>query len=89
MSLLLWGMTLSVVGKGLLALGIIWVHITMATERSIDAEVIKSFRFEMIITIIGFLMIVAGYLIEVQALGGFGTMASCEGAECAAALGAV
>ncbi len=88
MNLLLLGMTLSVVGKGLLALGIIWVHITMATERTIDAKVIKSFRTETIITIIGFTMIVIGYLIEVQALGGFAGMADCSGAACAAMLGA-
>lgn len=61
MSLLFIGMTLSVLGKGLLALGIIWVHITMANERSIDAKVIKAFRKETIITLVGFSMILIGY----------------------------
>lgn len=71
MSLLFWGMTLSVIGKGMLALGIIWVHITMATERTIDEEVIKAFRKETVITIIGFALILIGYFLEVKAVGGF------------------
>jgi len=86
MNLLFWGMTLSLLGKGLLALAIIWVHVTMATERKIDAEVIKAFRKETILTIIAFTMIFIGYLIEVQALGGFEGMLSCVGSECAAML---
>ena len=88
MSLLFLGMTLSVVGKGLLALGIIWVHITMATERSIDDLVVRSFKTEMYITILGFALIVLGYVLEVHALGGFSDLIFCESAECAAAIGA-
>lgn len=72
MNLLFWGMTMSVIGKGLLALAIIWVHMTMANERRIDEKVIKSFRTETFITLLGFGLILAGYVIEVQALGAFG-----------------
>lgn len=86
MNLLFWGMTLSVIGKGLLALGIIWVHITMATERKIDAQVIRAFRKETIITLFGFTLIVLGYIFEIYALGGFSDLILCEGAECAAVL---
>lgn len=81
-------MTMSVIGKGLLALGIIWVHITMATERSIDAKVVRSFRIELYITILGFVLILIGYFCEIYAFGGFSTFLNCEGAECAAALSA-
>ncbi len=87
MSLLFWGMTLSVIGKGLLALGIIWVHITMATERTIDEEVIKAFRKETVITILGFSMILLGYVLEVMALGGFAALINCNDVECAAMVG--
>lgn len=86
MNLLFWGLTLSVIGKGMLALGIIWVHITMANERRIDAEVIKAFRKETVITIIGFALIVIGYLMEIYFYG-FTDMLTCSGAECAALLG--
>lgn len=86
MNLLFWGMTFSVIGKGMLALGIIWVHITMATERSIDERVIKAFRKETIITILGFSLIFIGYILEISALGGFNNMMFCSGSECVAAV---
>ncbi|HMA79018.1 MAG TPA: hypothetical protein VKP88_07900 [Candidatus Paceibacterota bacterium] len=86
MDLLFIGMTLSVVGKGMLALGVVWVHIAMANERSIDDLVVRSFRTELYVTLLGFALIVAGYIIEVLALGGFMTMATCVGPECAAAV---
>jgi len=86
MNILLIGMTLSVAGKGLLALAIIWVHITMANEKRIDAEVIRAFRKETILTIIAFAMIFIGYLIEVYALGVFGTIMQCSGFDCTALL---
>ena len=87
MSLLFLGMTMSVIGKGMLGLAIIWVHVTMATERTIDEEVVKAFRRETIITIIALLLIGVGYFLEVAALGGFNALISCKGAECAALLG--
>lgn len=86
--MLFLGMTLSVIGKGMLGLAIIWVHITMATERTIDEQVIKAFRRETIITIIALTLIAIGYFMEVNALGGFSALLFCEGAECAAAVGA-
>jgi len=86
MNILLIGMTLSLIGKGLLALAIIWVHITMANEKRIDAEVIKAFRKETVLTIIAFIMIFMGYLIEVYALGVFGSITHCSGLNCTALL---
>lgn len=87
MSLLFLGMTMSVVGKGMLGLAIIWVHITMATERSIDEQVVKAFRRETYITVAALLLIGVGYFLEVYALGGFSALMSCEGTECAAMVG--
>lgn len=87
MSLLFLGMTLSVIGKGMLGLAIIWVHVTMATERSIDEEVVKAFRRETYITIAALVLIAAGYILEIYGLGGFDALMSCEGVECAAMVG--
>jgi len=78
---------MSVVGKGMLGLAIIWVHITMATERSIDAKVVNAFRREMYITVAALLLIAVGYVLEVMALGGFSTLIFCDGASCSAAIG--
>ena len=88
MSLLFLGMTLSVIGKGMLGLAIIWVHITMATERTIDEQVIKAFHRETIITVIALTLIAIGYFLEVSALGGFSALFNCTGPECAAMVGA-
>lgn len=70
----------------MLALGVVWVHVAMANERRIDDLVVRSFRTELIITIIGFTLIVTGYIIEVSAFGGFSNFANCVGPECTAAL---
>ena len=86
MNLLFWGMTLSVIGKGMLALGVVWVHVQMANERSIDELVIRSFRTELIITLFGFFLIVLGYVLEIIFLGGFSQLLTCTGSECAAAI---
>jgi hypothetical protein len=87
MSMLFLGMTLSVIGKGMLGLAIIWVHVTMATERTIDEQVIRAFRRETVITILALFLIFSGYVLEIIGLGGFGTMIACKGAVCAAMLG--
>jgi len=84
MSLLFLGMTLSVIGKGMLGLAIIWVHVTMATERSIDEQVVRAFRRETYITIAALTLIALGYFLEVYGLGGFDALMYCQGAECAA-----
>ena len=81
-------MTLSVIGKGMLGLAIIWVHITMATERSIDEQVVKAFRRETLLTVIALFLIVVGYVLEVSAMGGFTNLITCNGVECSAALSA-
>lgn len=85
--MLFLGMTLSVIGKVMLGLAIIWVHVTMSTERSIDEEVVKAFRRETYITITALILIGAGYFLEVYGLGGFDALMYCEGAECAAMVG--
>lgn len=89
MNLLFWGLTLAVIGKMMLAYGVILVHVKMAKERRIDAAVIHSFHTEMIISIIGILLIVAGYFLEVAFLGGFQFLIQCTGESCAASLGAL
>ena len=72
MSLLFWGMTLSTIGKVLLATGVIIVHVRMAKERQIDEEVIESFQTEFYITLTGLACIILGYALEMAALGAFG-----------------
>ncbi len=89
MNLLFWGMTASVLGKTMLALGVILVHKKMASEHRIDAAVIKSFQSEFVITILGLMLILLGYFLEIAFFGGFSHFLTCEGGECAAAIGSV
>lgn len=85
MNILFWGLTIGVIGKVLLALGVIIAHSQLAHERRIDLLVIKSFRLELIITIIGLIMIVCGYFMEIYFYG-LTPLLTCEGNTCAAAL---
>ena len=89
MNLLFWGMTTAVVGKMMLAYGVILVHIKMAKERRIDDVVVRSFKTEVIVTLIAVTLIIVGYFMEVASLGGFTSLISCTGSECAANLGAL
>lgn len=53
----------------MLALGVIMAHWELAKERHIDAIVLRFFRIEYLITFIGVLFIVAGYLLEIYFYG--------------------
>jgi hypothetical protein len=83
MNLLFWGLTVSVVGKVLLAAGVLIAHSELAHERRIDAQVLRSFRFERIITIAGLALILAGYFMEVTFYGLDTTLLTCTSGECA------
>ena len=87
MNLLFWGLTVSTIGKVMLASGVLIAHSELAHERRVDQLVIKSFRVERILTLTGLLLIVFGYGLEIYFYG-FTSMLTCSGAECAAALGA-
>lgn len=89
MNLLFWGMTISVIGKILLAVGVIMAHNQIAHEHRIDEKVIKSFKKEQTLTAIGVLLIVIGYILEISFFGGFLNFITCEGAECSAQIGAI
>lgn len=87
MNLLFWGLTISVVGKVLLALGVLRAHGEIAHEHKIDAKVLASFRTERWMTIGGLFLIVVGYAMEIYFYG-FTPLLTCEGQACAGAVGA-
>lgn len=87
MNLLFWGLTTGVIGKVLLAVGVLKAHSEIAHEHRIDKKVLRSFQLERTFTIIGLLLIVIGYAMEVYFYG-FTTLLTCEGPECAALLNA-
>jgi len=86
MNLLFIGMTISLVGKCMIAFAVIMAHTELAHEHRVDARVIKSFHTEKIMTMIGILFIIAGYILEVYFFGGFSNFAFCSGESCAATI---
>jgi len=85
MTLLFWGLTIGVVGKIMVALGVLLSHTTLAHEHVVDAKVLSSFRKEHTITVIGITLIVLGYFIEVYFYG-FTPFKGCDLHTCGAAL---
>jgi hypothetical protein len=85
MNLFLVGLTLGMIGKLLLAVGILRVHNVMAEEHAIDQIVIKSFKTEKVLTIIGILCIILGYTLEIYFYMN-NAVFTCHGDDCQAAL---
>jgi hypothetical protein len=81
MNLLFWGLTIGVIGKILLAVGVLIAHTQLAHERKIDQLVLRSFRIEHTLTIAGLILIVTGYAMEIYFYG-FTSMLTCFGDDC-------
>lgn len=84
MNLLLWGLTFGTVGKLILGIAVLRVHIWMFREHSIDGVVLRAIQREHILTIVGLTFIVLGYIFEVVFYNGSTEFLSCLGDECAA-----
>ena len=82
MNLLFWGLTISVIGKVMLASGVIIAHSGLAQERRVDQEVLRDFRIERILTVSGLLLIVGGYFMEVYFYGFTTELLTCVGEAC-------
>jgi hypothetical protein len=85
MNILFWGLTIGTLGKVLLAIGVIIAHSGIVKEQKIDSAVLRGFRYEHIITIIGLVLIVLGYAMEIYFYG-FTPFLTCSGEECSAAV---
>ncbi len=82
MNLLFWGLTISLIGKVLLAAGVLIAHTELAHEKRVDNLVLKSFKLERVLTILGILLMVIGYGMEIYFYGLTTSMLTCSGAEC-------
>lgn len=82
MNLLFWGLTLGAIGKVLVVVGVLMAHSEIAHEHRIDAKVLRAFKTERWITILGLLLIVVGYTLEIYFYG-FTTLLTCDGFDCA------
>ncbi len=85
MNLLLLGITLGTIGKVILGVAVLLVHIRILQEQSIDWIVLRAIKREHFVTIVGLIFIVAGYILEVMFYYNIDLL-SCTGTECSAAL---
>lgn len=88
MNLLLWGLTLGTIGKLVLGMAVLRVHIWILREHKIDGIVLKSIKREQLVTLIGLSLIAIGYLLEILFYSGYTEFFSCMGVECTAAINA-
>lgn len=88
MNFLFWGLTIGTLGKALLAVGVLIAHNGIVRERKIDSDVIRRFRIEHSLTLLGLVLIVLGYALEVYFYGFTINILNCQGTECAAAISA-
>ncbi|MFT7507407.1 MAG: hypothetical protein ACI92I_000557 [Acidimicrobiales bacterium] len=86
MNLLFWGLTVSVFGKILLAVGILKAHGQISHEHRIDAKVLKTFQTEKILTLTGLFLMLLGYAMEVYFYGFITSILTCSATECAASV---
>lgn len=87
MNLLFWGLTTGILGKVLLAVGVLRAHSEIAHEHGIDQKVLKTFKTERWLAFGGLTLMVLGYFMEIYFYG-FTSLLTCSGAECAAMLNA-
>lgn len=60
------GLTLSTIGKIMVVLAVLHIHATLVHEHRVDKRVILSYRQERVITWIGLVLIVIGYVLELR-----------------------
>lgn len=85
MQILFWGLTIGVIGKILVVIGVLVAHSGILHEHRIDRQVLKLFRWEHTITIIGLILIIIGYFIEIYFYG-FTPFFTCPPGECIASV---
>jgi hypothetical protein len=83
MNLLLWGITLGTIGKLILGIAVLRVHIRIFEEHRIDGVVLRAIKREHYLTLLGLGLIVIGYVFEVLFYNGSTGFFDCVGAECA------
>ncbi len=87
MNLLLWGITLGTIGKLVLGIAVLRVHVYILREHKIDNVVLKALKREQYVTVFGLALIIVGFLCEVLFYNGSTDLLSCIGEECVAAIG--
>lgn len=67
--MILWGVTLSFVGKAFLALAVVFVHSKITEEKRIDGIVLMEMKRERNLALAGLVLLVIGYILEMIHFG--------------------
>lgn len=86
MNLLLWGLTLGTIGKLILGIAVMRVHMRILQEHKIDNIVLKAIKREHLVTLIGIALILVGYIFEIVFYGGYTEFFECTGNACEGAI---
>ncbi|PIP86739.1 hypothetical protein COV42_00735 [Candidatus Campbellbacteria bacterium CG11_big_fil_rev_8_21_14_0_20_44_21] len=65
MNLLFWGLLAGVLGKVIIGLSVVAVHVRIMKEHKLDKKVYHSIRNEKFWGIVGVLLMVAGFFLEI------------------------
>lgn len=69
MDLLFWGLTAGIIGKILLGVAVINVHWHIIREKHIDEDVIGALKRERWVAIMGVILMVVGFFLELFVYG--------------------
>lgn len=64
MIILIAGMTIGLIGKVMLGIAVIRVHMHLALERKVDSDVISAIKREKYVTAAAIILMVVGYILE-------------------------
>ncbi len=87
LNILFWGLTLGVIGKVLVVVAVLHMHHSLVKEHRVDRLVILSYRQERVLTFVGLILILIGYLLEVYFYSPT-PLFHCQGESCLAAIAA-
>ena len=82
MNALFWGLTVSLIGKLLLTVGVFKFHRTLTKEKEDGQKISGVFKIEKLTTVVGLILIIAGYFMEIYFYN-ISHLLTCDGADCA------
>ena len=89
MNLLLWGITIGTIGKVILGIAVLRVHVHIIRERKIDTVVLQSLKREQYVTAFGLALIVLGFIMEILFYNTTPDIMNCIGQNCATIIQAI
>ena len=88
MHILIWGIAIGTIGKLVIGLAVLRVHVYILREHKIDQVVLQALKREQYVTFVGLILIIIGFSLEMLFYYGPLQILSCTGNDCVAAVNA-